>query len=208
MVKVSGFSRWQAVLALGGLAWLAVPATVSAAPQDQAIRDQVIDGVRHCAAITDDRQWLDCYYGAAQPMRAHLGLPPAPQFQQQLLQRYSTQPLPPGGAVALAPMPAAPLPPPVPKPKDEGFFSSIFGGSPVITNMPMRAYSFNSDGTFVATLADGTVWQQRSGSNGGPHMRWTVPASSLTVSITTGVGSADNMTVNGGRDVFKVHRVR
>src|SRR5262249_2597632 len=35
-------------------------------------------------AIGDDRQWLDCYYGAAQPIRALLGLPPAPDLQQKL----------------------------------------------------------------------------------------------------------------------------
>ena len=41
-------------------------------------RDDVISGLTRCAALTDDRQWLDCYYGAAQPMRAWLGLSPAP----------------------------------------------------------------------------------------------------------------------------------
>ncbi|HEY4077469.1 MAG TPA: hypothetical protein VGM26_11125, partial [Rhizomicrobium sp.] len=42
-------------------------------------REDVIAGVTRCAVLTDDRQWLDCYYGAAQPMRADLGLAPAPQ---------------------------------------------------------------------------------------------------------------------------------
>lgn len=31
----------------------------------------------HCNGLGDDRQWLDCYYGAAQPARAGLGLKPA-----------------------------------------------------------------------------------------------------------------------------------
>jgi hypothetical protein len=38
----------------------------------------------HCAAIGDSRQWLDCYYGAAQPVRAELGMAPAPAAQVRL----------------------------------------------------------------------------------------------------------------------------
>ena len=48
-------------------------------------REDVVAGLTRCAALTDDRQWLDCYYGAAQPMRAWLGLSPAPQSQLKLL---------------------------------------------------------------------------------------------------------------------------
>jgi hypothetical protein len=38
----------------------------------------------HCAALGDSRQWLDCYYGAAQPVRAELGMAPAPAAQIRL----------------------------------------------------------------------------------------------------------------------------
>src|SRR6185437_4654039 len=44
-------------------------------------REDVVRSMTRCAAYTEDRQWLECYYGAAQPMRAWLGLPPAPQSQ-------------------------------------------------------------------------------------------------------------------------------
>jgi hypothetical protein len=37
-----------------------------------------------CSAIGAPQQWLDCYYGAAQPARAQLGLPPATQAQVEL----------------------------------------------------------------------------------------------------------------------------
>lgn len=47
-------------------------------------RDAVMAGAYRCSAIGAPRQWLDCYYGAAQPARAQLGLPPAPQSQIQL----------------------------------------------------------------------------------------------------------------------------
>ena len=42
-------------------------------------------GISRCGGIADDRTWLDCVYGAAQPMRAQLGLPPAPASQQELV---------------------------------------------------------------------------------------------------------------------------
>jgi hypothetical protein len=47
-------------------------------------RDAVMSGSYRCGAVGAPRQWLDCYYGAAQPARSALGLPPAPQTQIQL----------------------------------------------------------------------------------------------------------------------------
>ena len=38
----------------------------------------------HCAGQPATRVWLDCYYGAAQPVRAALGMAPAPAAQVQL----------------------------------------------------------------------------------------------------------------------------
>ena len=61
-----------------GLAALTLPAL--AAP-----RDDVLFGISRCGGIADDRTWLDCVYGAAQPMRSKLGLPPAPASQQALV---------------------------------------------------------------------------------------------------------------------------
>jgi len=37
-----------------------------------------------CASVADLRNWLDCYYGAAQPVRASLGLKPALKTQIDL----------------------------------------------------------------------------------------------------------------------------
>jgi hypothetical protein len=54
-------------------------------------RDEVMSGAARCAGLTDNRAWLDCFYGSAQPMRALLGLPPAPLTQVKLV--------PPPGAV-------------------------------------------------------------------------------------------------------------
>ena len=37
-------------------------------------RDDALSGAVRCGVVADSRQWLDCYYGAAQPVRAALGL--------------------------------------------------------------------------------------------------------------------------------------
>ena len=74
--------------------WLLwVPAVLClAAPAQARPRDDALAGAVRCAVIGDSRQWLDCYYGAAQPVRAALGLAPALAAQVQLAQSP-----PPGG---------------------------------------------------------------------------------------------------------------
>lgn len=59
-------------------------------------RDDALAGAFRCAVIGDARAWLDCYYGAAQPVRAGLGLAPATAAQVKL----ALAP-PAGGAPAL-----------------------------------------------------------------------------------------------------------
>jgi hypothetical protein len=66
------------VLAGALLLLLAVPAI--ARP-----RDEVMINVYRCAAQASTRVWLDCYYGAAQPQRAALGLASAPPAQVALV---------------------------------------------------------------------------------------------------------------------------
>jgi len=53
-------------------------------PAQARPRDQVMAGAYRCGAIGPSRQWLDCYYGAAQPERAVLGLMPVTETQSQL----------------------------------------------------------------------------------------------------------------------------
>ncbi len=56
--------------------------TLSAASRP---RDDALSGAFRCAAIGELRIWLDCFYGAAQPVRAALSMPPAPQAQLALV---------------------------------------------------------------------------------------------------------------------------
>jgi hypothetical protein len=74
--------------------WLLVPAVAGLATVAEARpRDDALSGAFRCATIADSRLWLDCYYGAAQPVRASLGMPPALAAQLKL----ATSP-PSGGA--------------------------------------------------------------------------------------------------------------
>ena len=66
---------------MGLLMLLAVPAAAASDPT----RDDVMLNLQRCSGITDNRTWLNCFYGAAQPMRAQLGLPPAPDSQVSLV---------------------------------------------------------------------------------------------------------------------------
>jgi hypothetical protein len=186
-------------------------APVTASP---ATRDRVVQGIVRCGAIADDRQWLDCVYGAAQPMRAELGLPPAPLTQQKLVpaQGYGTLPGYGGtpapasarGASAGGPAPAAA---PTPRREERGFFARLVGEK----NVPdivsrMTQYGFDGSGWFTVTLANGQTWKQASETN--PPARWTRAASHYVVTISPGAFGTFNLSVADQPGVFKVRRVQ
>ena len=188
------------------------PAAALAGP-----RDDVVQGIVRCGAIPDDRQWLDCVYGAAQPMRAQLGLPPAPAAQQRLVpaQGYGTLP---GYGGTPPPVPQATITPgaravaqpayqPPPPHQDKGFFASLMGEKnvPDITAR-MTSYSFDRAGNFTVTLANGQTWVQVSGEEN--HAQWVRQASRYIVTISSGAFGTFNLTVMSEPGVFKVKRVK
>lgn len=159
-------------------------------------REDVLSGIARCGAIADDHAWLNCLYGAAQPMRGKLGLPPAPASQTALVPTAS----PPAGSVtALQP---APLPQ---KPeKRSGIFNYMFGGQQLVDQMSLKAYRFDVRGLFTITLSNGQVWQQTDDSK---LAHWRAPASRYIVSIRQGAAGTDNLTVMGDAE-YKVRRVQ
>ena len=170
-------------------------------------REDVVSSMTRCAGLTDDRQWLDCYYGAAQPMRAWLGLPPAPQSQLKLLQQ-SSQPSAPAPAVALPATVtrAAVRTGPPPLPKKSGIFD-IFGGSQVVNNAPIQSYQVTASG-FTVTLPDGQVWKQTDDDATKSPVSWDQPASSMRVSITQGALHTFNLVMGDESHHHKVTRIR
>ena len=190
------------------VAFLVIACGLAPLPALADPREDVVNGLARCAVLTDDRQWLDCYYGAAQPMRAQLGLNPAPQAQLQLLQQVQR----PQPGVAMAP--AAPLPAsvvratvrtgPPPPPRRSGLLD-LWGGSDVINNAPVRSYEVHRDG-FTVTLADGQVWQQTDADKNPAN--WHDEASAMRVTIAQGAMHTFNLVLNDQNQHYKVKRVK
>lgn len=194
-------TRWfsMAILAAGLLSGFS--ATPAAA---DPTRDDVMANVQRCAGFTDNRTWLNCFYGAAQPMRAQLGLSPAPESQV--------------GLVNNAPVPA---PPPMTRSVSTaksggGWFSGIGDIFDVASSTPadsdfgtgamrLAAYSFGKDGLFTATLADGEVWTQSPYDNLRAH--WSGQAAGYTVMVTADMMGSHTMRVKGDHD-YRVIRIR
>lgn len=143
---------------------LAAPVMAKADP----VRDQVINGVLRCDQIADNRAWLDCFYGSAQPMRSLLGLSPAPQA------RLVPAPAPNMPARRIAPAPG-------PQPR-QNFWDMVVGNTgPAAQDVPMAAYSFGRNNTFTVTLVDGQVYQQKSNDTALAHWRGTPDLYRVTV---------------------------
>jgi hypothetical protein len=138
------------------------------------MRDEVMSGAARCAGIADDRTWLDCFYGSAQPMRATLGLPPAPPAQTKLV--------PPAGAAYLAPDTNTNRY--APPQKSRGFFADFLGSSkPFASNVPMESYKFARNGTFTVVLKNGQTYQQEESDTA--VAKWDKPAGTYLVTITS-----------------------
>ena len=158
--------------------FMSVPvSSVTAGP-----REDVMEASGRCAAVTDDRQWLDCYYGAAQAMRARLGLSPAPPAQLALV--------PPPGKVPAPPRAQAS------QPAQEGFFGRLVARDELTREPQMVAYRFDKAHRFTVTLSDGTTWRQSL--NDTHRATWKRPAASYRVLVSKGHGGTGILDANDG----------
>jgi hypothetical protein len=192
-----------------GLATLTLPAM--AGP-----RDDVLYGVSRCGGIADDRTWLDCVYGAAQPMRAKLGLPPAPASQQALV-----PPAVPGQA---APSMAAAAPPmingrPMSAQDEKDFLDyqklsvvprsilKVFTPTEIQPEPPttLKSYKFDAAGYFLVTLANGETWRQAPSDT--TYARWTKPAGTYAAQIVPNSSSSGH-ALKVGTQLFQVDQVK
>jgi hypothetical protein len=165
-------------------------------------RDDVLANVQRCAGFTDNRTWLNCFYGAAQPMRAQLGLSPAPDSQVNLVRNAPVPPPPPMSSASTAK-------------SGSGWFSGItdlFDTSSTPSDsdfgtgaMRLAAYSFGKDGLFTATLSDGEVWTQSPYDDLRAH--WSGQPASYTVMVSADMMGSHTMRVKGDHD-YRVVRVK
>ena len=163
-------------------------------------RDDVLAGIQRCQTIQDDRAWLDCTYGAQQPMRAKLGLAPAPAFQQHLVPPVVFAPATDARPAAVDARPAkVSSPAPLPRRK-ASFFQILTGSAQPVAVSPLAAVQYDSAGAFSATLQNGQVWRQVD-PDAGQNVRLKVGAK---VSITPGALGSYNLQADGTVHVFKV----
>ena len=165
--------------------------------RDGAVRDEVIVGAVRCNSLAGEREWLNCYYGAAQPVRARLGLAAGPQSPA----------LPNPVQPALSTPPARPM---ANAPQEDSFGLSAAASRPVrsVSRIVsrMESYSFNNRQVFTLTLANGQTWSQLDGDTGDAH--WRKPASTYVVNISHGLLGSYNLQVQGLPGLYKVRRIR
>ena len=170
-------------------------------------RDDVLSAISRCNVIHDNRVWLDCVYGAQQPMRAQLGLPAAPEYQQRLVP-------PPGAPAMIAPppvpasaMPARTASQPAPVRRGRaGFLGNLFGANPPLAVGRMTSYRFEKSGAFVVELDNGQRWRQADIEAGSAN--WRKPASSYQVTITQGAFGSYLLRTADSPGTFRVERAK
>jgi hypothetical protein len=121
-------------------------------------RDDVYAAMQRCRILQDDRAWLDCAYGAQQPMRARLGLSPAPEFQQRLVPPAASS-----SAAAVAPqrmLPSAQSRPSVQPHHRASLMQILTGSAAPVAVSALASVQYDSQGAFVATLQNAQVWRQ------------------------------------------------
>jgi hypothetical protein len=187
------------ILFCAGLVALAAPAMAD------PTRDDVMTALQRCAGFTDNRTWLNCYYGAAQPMRAQLGLSPAPDSQVSLVGTAPVPPPPPMTSTASTSTSKS----------GGGWFSGItdiFDSTSTPSDsdfgagaMRLASFSFGKDGVFTATLSDGEVWTQSPYDNLRAH--WSGQAANYTVIVSSDMFGSHTMRVKGDHD-YRVIRVK
>ena len=180
---------------------LAMSPPVGGVVRDERARDEVMAEAVRCISISDERQWLDCYYGAARTMRARLGLSVPTEGVAKSVPVQSATPAP----VAITGPVVRAGPPPMPRRR--GLFAGFLGDiPPVVKNIVMKSYEFDRKGAFTVTLVDGQVWEQLEEDQVYHPARWRRPASAMLVTISPDVMHTYSMSIEGEKGFYKVHR--
>lgn len=170
-------------------------------PTDAGIRDEVMARASACYTTRDDREWLNCYYGAAQPIRSELGLSPAPQMNAASAARSISQPLnslPAQNDDGLSRIPQA-------RGGDNAPPAAAASGTTDITSR-MASYNFDHYGIFTVTLTNGQVWRQLSGDTSYAH--WNKAPGNYLVHISSGFLGSRKFEINGIHGIFRVRRIK
>jgi hypothetical protein len=160
-------------------------------------REDVLAAMQRCSVMPDDRTWLDCTYGAQQMMRAKLGLPPAPAYQQRLVPSVpsSAQAAQPPGTKQFASAPP-------PTRRKASFWQVLGGTAPPVAVSAVASVTYDGRGAFIATLENGQVWRQSDADEWPkPHLRV-----GTKITIMQGALSSYNLRAEDNAHDYKVER--
>jgi hypothetical protein len=156
---------------------LAQSLTVGSPARPSDARSRVVVSAGACYGEPGDRDWLDCYYRAARPMREQLGLAvPAP----------------------------TPVAPPT-RPDMFGASLPSDGAAAKQIVSRMTAYNFSQHMIFTVILANGQSWRQIEGDTDAA--RWKKSPAAYLVTIRPGFSGSFILTVRGEPHSFRVRRI-
>jgi hypothetical protein len=158
---------------------VAMPPAGTAPGQDMELRDDVVRSALECNRTATGRDWLTCFYAAAEPVRTRLGLS--------------------SSARIAAPRPAPP-------PASEFGLNPKPVKQPASVTAHMADYQFDRNHLFTVTLDNGQVWQQIAGDDRVAD--WDKPAATYAVAIGHGMFGSYNFRVLKSGGLYKVRRVR
>lgn len=176
-----------------------------ATPAFAGPREDTLSGISRCAALPDDRSFLDCIYGASQPMRARLGLSPASEAQQRLVPpAYTTSSVSAAYAPPTAAAPRAAARLTVPK-DNTGVLGNVLGAN--TTPGWLENYTLDGKGLFTVTLSNGEVWRQDPSDTA--RARWNGRASDYGIKLAKDAGGrTGQLFVRGDAPLYRVIKVR
>ena len=160
---------------------------LTALPAVAGPREDMMAGISRCGGIADDRTFLNCVYGAAQPLRAQLGLPPAPEAQQRLVPQAIVAPAP------QLPPRSAPAPQRTPRLPESAIRDRL------------ETFSFDRRGLFVIMLGNGEHWRQDPSDT--QRAKWIGRASDYLVRVLKDSPNSAQMSVMGDPNIYRMVRV-
>jgi hypothetical protein len=166
---------------------------LAAVPAIAGPREDTLAGISRCTALADDRTFLECVYGAVQPLRARLGLPPALDAQVRLVPPASPQTT----ALRTDRTPAA---------NQESNAADMLGNLFGKNSLHMTSYSFDPRGLFTVTLSNGEVWRQDPNDTNYAH--WSGKAAKYPVTLIPGEYGESRLDVRGEPGPYRVEKVR
>ncbi len=180
---------------------------LAASPAIADPREDMLAGISRCASLPDDRTFLDCAYGAAEPIARETGpsaRAPLPDPSGAAGALPHSAPPPVASAVPSAPSAQMASVPP-PQKSNNGVFGNLFSNGTEET-LPMSAYSFDKRGLFTVTLSNGQVWRQRV--NDKTFASWGAKASGYYTTVRVNSTGGYLLSVRGDDGLYRVDPVR